>query len=129
MRCCPSGNDGAMVIAAGHHATKNQVLTEPVALWKLVAFTSIVSRKNARIAMSSTVEKVKIAENGRLVLPKAIRDAVGIDGEARLSVWVEGGEVHLAPVSRNVAKAQALYRKHVKQDFTSEDFLKTRERD
>jgi AbrB family looped-hinge helix DNA binding protein len=74
-------------------------------------------------------EKVRVAENGRLVLPKAIREAAGIAGETRLSVRVEDGEIRLSPANRNVTRAQALYRKHVKRDFTSDDFLATRERD
>ncbi len=74
-------------------------------------------------------DKVKVAENGRLVLPKSIRDAAGISGETRLSVRVEDGEIRLSPAERNVLRAQALYRKHVKHDFTSDEFLATRERD
>ncbi len=74
-------------------------------------------------------ERVKIAGNGRLVLPKAVREAVGISGEARLSVRVENGEIRLVPVAANIAHAQALFRQHVKTDFTSDDFLAGRERD
>jgi antitoxin component of MazEF toxin-antitoxin module len=72
---------------------------------------------------------VKIAEDGGLVLPKAVCEAAGIAGETRVSIRVEDGEVRLSPAERNVARAQELYRKHVKRDFTSDEFLATRDGD
>jgi AbrB family looped-hinge helix DNA binding protein len=74
-------------------------------------------------------DRIKIADNGRLVLPKAVREAVGILGEARLAVRVENGEITLTPVAVNVARAQALYAKHAKIDTSSDDFIAARERD
>lgn len=74
-------------------------------------------------------ENVRIAANGRLVLPKSIREAVGIDGEARLTVTVIDGEIRLSPTASNVARAQSLFRRYVKRDFTTDEFLADRERD
>ena len=79
--------------------------------------------------MAELVTDVKMAANGRLVLPRAVRRAIGIDGETRLIVTVEEGELRLSPVSSSVSRAQALYRKHAKIDRSSDDFLADRERD
>jgi len=73
--------------------------------------------------------KVKIAANGRMVLPKAMRDAVGIEGETTLFLTVKDGQIHIATLAATVREAQELYRKTVKRPFTSDDFLATRERD
>lgn len=73
--------------------------------------------------------KVKIAANGRMVLPKAMRDAVGIEGETTLFLTVRDGQIHIATLAETVREAQELYRKTVKHPFTSDDFLATRERD
>jgi len=74
-------------------------------------------------------DNVRIAANGRLVVPKAIRQAAGISGESRLSISVVDGEIRLVPAARNAERAQALFRKYVKRDFTAADFVATRERD
>lgn len=79
--------------------------------------------------MAGTSEKVRIAENGRLVLPKAIREAAGIVGETRVSISVEDGEIRLTPASRSVTRAQALYRKHARKDISSEEFVASRDQD
>ncbi len=79
--------------------------------------------------MGRISEKVRIAGNGRLVLPKPIREAAGILGETRVSISVEDGEIRLTPASRSVARAQALYRKHAKKEISSEEFVESREQD
>lgn len=73
--------------------------------------------------------KVKIAANGRMVLPKAMRDAIGIEGETTLFLTAKDGQIHVATLAATVRQAQELYRKAVKHPFTSDDFLATRERD
>jgi AbrB family looped-hinge helix DNA binding protein len=79
--------------------------------------------------MTELETTVKIAANGRMVLPQAVRQAIGIKGESKLILRVEDGEVRLSTVSSGVKKAQELYRKHVKHERSSDDFLATRERD
>ncbi|HEY6632893.1 MAG TPA: AbrB/MazE/SpoVT family DNA-binding domain-containing protein [Rhizobiaceae bacterium] len=79
--------------------------------------------------MSELVTDVKMAANGRLVLPQAVRRAIGVEGETRLVVTVEAGELRLSPMANGVARAQALYRKHAKVKRSSQDFLADRERD
>lgn len=74
-------------------------------------------------------EKVKIAANGRMVLPKAMRDAAGIKGETALILTVEDGHIQISTIEQGVRRAQELFRKSVKHPFSSDDFLATRERD
>lgn len=74
-------------------------------------------------------EKVKIAANGRMVLPKAMRDAIGIEGEATLYLTVKNGQIQIATLAETVRQAQELYKKFARQPRSSDDFLATRERD
>ena len=74
-------------------------------------------------------EKVRIAANGRMVLPKSMRDAVGIKGETELVLAIEDGKIQVSTVADRVREAREIFRKAVKRDFTSDDFLATRERD
>ncbi len=78
---------------------------------------------------NSIHQRVKIAANGRMVVPKALRDAVGIKGETDLVLSVEDGQIRISTVADRVRHAQELFRKAVKHDFTSDEFLATRERD
>jgi antitoxin PrlF len=72
---------------------------------------------------------VKVAANGRLVLPVAIRKAMGIDGETKVYVSVKDGEARLKTISQNVREAQAMYRKYAKKHSTVDDFLRERKED
>ncbi len=69
---------------------------------------------------------IRVAPNGRLVLPRIIRDALGLEGAGTLVAIVEDGEVRLVPIAKSVARAQALYRKHVKDDRDTGSFLAER---
>lgn len=75
------------------------------------------------------VTDVKLAANGRMVLPQAVREAMGVTGETRIIVTVEGAEVRLAPIANVVTKLQALYREHVKYDADTSAFLEERRSD
>lgn len=75
------------------------------------------------------VTDIKIASNGRMVLPAAVREALGLRGEGRLILTVDGDEVRLSPISHVVARVQSLYRENVKHDATSDEFLEERRRD
>jgi bifunctional DNA-binding transcriptional regulator/antitoxin component of YhaV-PrlF toxin-antitoxin module len=69
---------------------------------------------------------VRIAPNGRMVLPKSARTALGLTGEGVISLSVEGDEVKLSSMQANIKHAQALYRAHVKTDQSSDGFLADR---
>lgn len=72
------------------------------------------------------VTDVKLAANGRMVLPHAVREAMGVTGETRIIVTVEGAEVRLSPIANVVTRLQALYREHVKYDADTGAFLEER---
>jgi AbrB family looped-hinge helix DNA binding protein len=74
-------------------------------------------------------EKVKIAANGRMVLPKSMRDAVGITGEAELTLTIKDGQIQISTMADRIREAREIFRRTVKRPFTSDDFLATRERD
>jgi AbrB family looped-hinge helix DNA binding protein len=80
-------------------------------------------------APMSTTHDVRVAENGRMVLPRAVRDALGLQGPAKLVITVEGDEVRLTPVRHGALRAQALYRRHATARSTVDDFLAERRRE
>ena len=69
---------------------------------------------------------MRVAANGRVVLPKAARLALGVTGAGIVSLSVDGDEVKLTSVASNIRRAQALYREHVTNDRSSDDFLEER---
>lgn len=75
------------------------------------------------------VTDVKLAANGRMLLPQAVRDAMGIKGETRIIVTVDGTDVRLSPITNVVSKLQALYREHATRDADSGAFLAERRAD
>jgi hypothetical protein len=75
--------------------------------------------------MSKEIE-VRIMPNGRMVLPKAARLALGVTGAGVIAVSVEGDVVKLTSMASGIKKAQALYKAHVQDDQSSEDFLQAR---
>lgn len=77
---------------------------------------------------SELSEKVRIAANGRLVLPKALRDAAGISGETELLLTFRDGQIQISTITDRVRRVQELYRQHVKHDFSSDDFPEKRPR-
>ena len=72
--------------------------------------------------MPKTID-VRIAPNGRLVLPRSARTALGVSGAGVLVLSIHGDEVRLTSMAQNIEQAQALYRKHVTHDLSVDDFL------
>ena len=72
---------------------------------------------------------VKIASNGRLVLPKSAREALGIEDAGVLALSIEGDHVRLSSIQADLKRVQALYRKHVKNGTSSDEFLEQRRRE
>lgn len=69
---------------------------------------------------------IKVASNGRMVLPLAVRQAMGLHGEAKVILTMENDQVRLSPIGHGVSRAKALYRQHARHDRTTEDFLNDR---
>jgi bifunctional DNA-binding transcriptional regulator/antitoxin component of YhaV-PrlF toxin-antitoxin module len=72
------------------------------------------------------VINARIAANGRMVLPKSVRAALGVTGAGVVALTVEGDEVKLTSMASRIKYAQALYRQHVKNGTSSDDFLEER---
>lgn len=69
---------------------------------------------------------VKVASNGRMILPASVRKAMGLHGDGKVILTMEDDEVRLSPIGHGVSRAQALYREHAKQARTIDDFLSDR---
>lgn len=72
------------------------------------------------------VMDVRVASNGRMVLPRAVREALGVTGAGVVVLSVDGDEVKLSSITQSVKLAQALYRTHVSNDRSSDEFLEAR---
>ncbi|MGK6324738.1 AbrB/MazE/SpoVT family DNA-binding domain-containing protein [Sphingomonas sp. DT-51] len=69
---------------------------------------------------------IRVAGNGRMVLPASVRQAMGLHGDTKVILTVENDQVRLSPIGHGVSRAQALYREHAKQPRTIDDFLADR---
>lgn len=69
---------------------------------------------------------IKVAGNGRMILPASVRKAMGLHGDAKVILTIEDDQVRLSPIGHGVSRAQALYRQHAKQARTTDDFLDDR---
>jgi len=76
--------------------------------------------------MATQSMDVKVASNGRMVLPASVRKAMGLHGDAKIILTIEDDQVRLSPIGHGVSRAQALYREHAKQSRTVDDFLSDR---
>ncbi|WP_299654417.1 AbrB/MazE/SpoVT family DNA-binding domain-containing protein [uncultured Jannaschia sp.] len=69
---------------------------------------------------------VRIASNGRLILPRQAREAMGLSGDTKVSLEIEGDMVRLSPLSHRVRRAREMYRDAITAPRTTEDFLRDR---
>lgn len=69
---------------------------------------------------------VKVAANGRLILPREARRALGLSGDTKVTLTIEGDVVRLVPLSHRVRRARELYRQAVATPRSTEDFLRDR---
>lgn len=69
---------------------------------------------------------IKVAGNGRMILPASVRRAMGLHGDAKIILTIEDDQVRLSPIRHGVSRAQALYREHARQARSTDDFLTDR---
>lgn len=69
---------------------------------------------------------IKVAGNGRMILPASVRKAMGLHGDTKVILTIEDDQVRLSPIAHGLSRAQALYREHAKQARTIDDFLSDR---
>lgn len=74
----------------------------------------------------ATSMDIRVAENGRIILPASVRKAMGLQGEAKLILTLDQDEIRLTPLRHGVSRARALYQQHAKAKRTTEDFLAER---
>ena len=78
--------------------------------------------------MVETVD-VRVAANGRMILPKNVRQALGLQGDGKVLLHVEADQVRIPSVKRAVGRAQELYRQYATVSRTTDDFLNARRRE
>ena len=69
---------------------------------------------------------VRVATNGRMVLPRSVRKVLGVTGAGVVVLSIDGDEVKLSSMRQSINRAQALYRAHVANDRSSADFIEER---
>ena len=78
-------------------------------------------------------ERVKIGEAGRLVIPAAMREALGIKPADTVTLVLENGELRVLTIAAAIKNVQALARKYVVNSLAAEDetdaFLAERRKD
>lgn len=57
--------------------------------------------------------RMRIAENGRLVIPSSFRRALGIEAGDEVILRLENDELHIISLRQRLAKARALVRRYV----------------
>ena len=67
--------------------------------------------------------RMRVNENGRVVIPAAFRRRLGIGIGDEVELRVEGDELRISTLRRNIERAQRLIRKHVKPGVSLVDEL------
>lgn len=67
--------------------------------------------------------RMRINENGRVVIPASFRKALGINIGDEVVLRIEDDELRITTLKRRLARAQRLVRKHVKQGVSLADEL------
>jgi AbrB family looped-hinge helix DNA binding protein len=71
----------------------------------------------------------QIGEKGRIVIPAAMREALGIDVGDRVSLRVEDGELRISTLRARIQRAQARARLYVKPGTLVSDELSAERRE
>lgn len=67
--------------------------------------------------------RTRVNENGRLVIPAAFRKRLGIRAGDEVVLRVEGDELRITTLKRNIERAQQFVRKFVKPGLSLVDEL------
>ncbi|MGA7908689.1 MAG: AbrB/MazE/SpoVT family DNA-binding domain-containing protein [Candidatus Sulfotelmatobacter sp.] len=67
--------------------------------------------------------RMKVNENGRVVIPAPFRKALGIKAGDEVVLRVEDDELRITTIKRRIERAQRLIRKHVKPGTSLVDEL------
>lgn len=67
--------------------------------------------------------RLRVNQNGRVVIPAAFRKAMGIRAGDEVVLRLEEDELRITTLRRRIARAQRLVRRHVKQGTSLVDEL------
>ena len=67
--------------------------------------------------------RMRVNENGRVVIPASFRKRLGIRVGDDVVLRIEGDELRITTLKRNIERAQRLVRKHVKAGTSLVDEL------
>ena len=67
--------------------------------------------------------RMRVNENGRVVIPAPFRKRLGINIGDEVVLRIENDELHITTLKRNLERAQRLVRKHVKPGTSLVDEL------
>ncbi len=70
-----------------------------------------------------TEARLRVNENGRVVIPAAFRKALGINAGDEVVLRMEDDELRITTLKRRLERAQRLVRKHVKPGTSLVDEL------
>jgi len=74
--------------------------------------------------------RVRLNENGRLVIPASIRRALDLQPEAEVVLLVENGELRMTTPQKRAERAQQLFKKYVGADVRlSEELIADRRKE
>ena len=67
--------------------------------------------------------RLRLNENGRIVIPASIREAVGLKRGQEVLLWAEKGEVRISTMANRVQRVRELARKYVPEGISLADEL------
>lgn len=67
--------------------------------------------------------RMRVNENGRVVIPASFRKRLGIRAGDEVVLQIQDDELRITTLKRNIARAQRLVRKHVKPGTSLADEL------
>ncbi|HTW25462.1 MAG TPA: AbrB/MazE/SpoVT family DNA-binding domain-containing protein [Candidatus Baltobacteraceae bacterium] len=70
-----------------------------------------------------TKTRMRVNENGRVVIPASFRKALGIKAGDEVILRIENDELRITTLKRRIERAQRLVRKHVKEGTSLVDEL------